>query len=191
MSEWSDAKRWWAGLIKSILSFAIAAWLGFSFACRLEDERQKESFKWQAIYGVKVEVLRSFEQESKKYILAGHDAIREYACDKNRYTSKIIEQWEDERFDALKIAKESLEFWFASSEHEALTDALNHFAAAQDAIKGLRTGYLTDCKTESDWRVKMYLDRQWEAFDEKQFKPLRKAYHDSIKSILQEAALLL
>lgn len=192
MSEWSDSKKWWADLLKSIVAFAVVAFLTFTFLNKLEDARQKANFKWQANYGIKVQVLRSFEQESKKYMLVGYDAMREYTCSKTRYTSKIIEEWEDERYDSLKIARESLEFWFSSSDQKSLSDAIKNFKTAQNAIWNLRSGgYLTECRSDLNYNVKLYQDQQWDEYDKKQFSPLRKRYYESVNSILHEAALQL
>jgi len=189
---WSDIKKWWADLLKTLIGFFIIATCTVLFVNKLEDARQRANFKWQAIYGIQVKVLQTFETESRKYALVGYDAIREYSCGKSRHNSKIVEQWEDERYDSLKIARESVEYWFSSASNARLAKAFDQFAEAQKAIWEVRKEvYLSDCGEEKSLNVKMYLDVQWHTFDDQQFKPKRNTYYEAVNEILGAAADLL
>lgn len=192
MNKWSDSKQWWMDLIKSVIAFAIVAFFTFLFINKLEDSRQRENFKWQAKYGAKIEALRSFEDEARRFILFSYYAMREYTCGSTRHTSKTIEVWEVERIDTLKIKLDSVKYWFNVSSEKSLFSAIDNYIKSMQNIVNFKDHlYLTECSESNTWQVKHAQDQEWEVFHKKRYLPLRQEYNKSVGLILDEASKIL
>ena len=169
--------------LKSFLGFLMGMLVTLFIFDDISNKRQRETFKWQADYGIKMQVLRDFELNSKKYSSVAYDAIKDISYQKDRDTSSIIQKWEDDVNDNLETSLESLESWFDRGNHIELGRAIDNFRAKKEMIWNVRYDvYLTNVSTNPN--VKLAQEKTWHDFDEQHFLPIRKDYHESSKTIL-------
>lgn len=75
MSAWSDRKKWWMDLLRSLLAFGATAVLAYFLTDRLRESRDEDVFLRRSHFEERSSALRDFGDRSIEYIGAGHLAF--------------------------------------------------------------------------------------------------------------------
>ena len=185
--KWSDKFNWKMDLLKSAIAYFVVTIVTI---CVFTFGIDRTQHKWESKYGLKLETFKDYERASNLYILMSHDAIKDqflYGKD----SANQIEKWQDEGYDNLKIAEESLTLWFQENDctcgkDKKLTSLLNKFDSTKNDLMGLYRSIKCNNNIQPDT-----LRILWNRFDSLQVRPGRKLCYIINDTILKIGSELL
>ena len=100
---WSDKKKWWMDLVKSLISFGLITGVTVTFTIiflnRIDTEIELKRFKIRFTYEYDFRQLERFERNNGVLISLAYDAYREYIAGKTRETSDVLRKYKDDAYD--------------------------------------------------------------------------------------------
>jgi hypothetical protein len=78
-SKWSDSKKWWMDLLKTVVAYGIVAVLTLLIINRFDERRLENRFQSQLEHNLRVQASDSFRQATLEYHDAAQDAYLEMA----------------------------------------------------------------------------------------------------------------
>ncbi|WP_339810809.1 hypothetical protein [uncultured Imperialibacter sp.] len=137
MQDWSDPKKWWMDLLKSILSWAILAIIGYFSLGYLEEQRILRIHKLNVDYSTTLNSLLKFSEACDEFIFQSQVISTETY--KNDYKGKNprlrVRELEDEFQYLLFYMQYFRDFHEGVSLAKELDDILARCAAIQEIVK--------------------------------------------------------
>jgi hypothetical protein len=162
MENWSDCKKWWMDVVKSVIGFSLGTAVTALIFLYWTDKYQH---KWEISYNRQINANKEFEKASYEYIATSFDALKDFSNGYTRKTSLVIQKWEDEDIDNLSMAEEDL---------KRVTNTDTTLFQRLDNTKQI----LFDC------RIFLSNGGDWHTLDSAKVEPLRNNYKKCRKDIL-------
>lgn len=112
MEQWSSAKIWWLDLLKSALTFIVAAFFSVGYLDRLEDENARQQFRWRKDYEINIRILDELKKSSFLYQEAALDAY--WATLQGDLKSPSILHWQTEAYNSMRLSLENVKSRFSA-----------------------------------------------------------------------------
>ena len=171
-APWSDRKKWWMDVLKSTVGFLVGGLITSLFLSRCDSQRQRNTFTWQAWYGLRVAAMGDFARTSATFSVNSFNAIHTKACQRppaaalaacvlgDRASTTILD-WRGKQLDDVEVAIHALSGAFSQADpatlakvgkeiatlHAARNDLVDLFnRAGQDACEDPGWSKLTDGK---------------------------------------------
>ena len=109
MAQWSDKKAWWLDLLKSVITFTLAAIITVVVINRIEEDRTKQRSYTEACDQLRFTALEDFRKNTLKYSEAALDAYVDLYEWKGPTKTPSMLKYEQEAHDDYLIALEELE----------------------------------------------------------------------------------
>lgn len=109
--EWSDYKKWYMDIFKSIIIFALAAVLSYFIIDCLNNKREKKFYKWKVSENIYNDIVREFEIAFRQYEKNLEPCLKHKIFqNRNSYTLDKLHQYETNKNNLLKELN-SLNYW--------------------------------------------------------------------------------
>lgn len=125
MIAWSDSKKWWMDLMKSMISAFVGILLTVSVVAYFEEARRREAFSWQADQAHAASAIQEFSTAARLYGLWAVDAARDKIRGLPREASEATRRWQDQGYKNTKVAQRSIEQLFWGKDPKLLVEFKN------------------------------------------------------------------
>jgi hypothetical protein len=167
-TQWTDPKKWWMDLLKSVVTFAVGVVLTLLIVNRLDESRLERRFQSQLGHNLKVQAADAFRLATLEYSDAAQDAYFEMAriakSGKKEQTFPIlydqertipIRRYEDDTWVRLQASFEAVKLRFASNQEigpclEQLEETNNK---GQNLYYEAKVGWVSASTPEGRWNV--------------------------------------
>ena len=140
--SWSDRKKWWMDVLKSTLGFFVGGLITSMFLARCDAQRQRNTFTWQAWYGLKVAAMGDFARASGTFSVNSPDAIHAKACQRpaagalascvlGDRASSIILEWRGKELDDVDVALRAVSGAFSQADPALLAKVAKEVGALE------------------------------------------------------------
>jgi hypothetical protein len=112
MSDWSDSKKWRMDLLKSAITFSVAALVTLFVVDKIQVRRSFENAQASAYYAERVKALVQLQSETVLYDRSAHTAYTELFQWNSRQKTPAMVEYEQVAYPRWQLVLESAEYLF-------------------------------------------------------------------------------
>jgi hypothetical protein len=131
-AEWSDSKKWKMDLVKSAITFSVAALISLFLIDFVQEQRIQKKARADAEYSARLKALDEFRSTSVHYDAAAHAAFADLFEWKVRLKTPAMVRYEQDAYPKWKASIETTSHMFP--EHSADIRSLEKAALARHDI---------------------------------------------------------
>lgn len=121
MNDWSDIQKWRMDLLKSAISFTVAAVVSLFIIDTVQANRAQEKARAEAYYATRLKALEDFRASTVAYDLAAHTAYAELYQWKSKVKTPAMLRYEQEAYPSWWLSIENIQHLFPTHVADAQT----------------------------------------------------------------------